>query len=33
MHPNDRQYDKELERRVKRMDPLTLDRLMREDED
>ena len=31
--PNDRHYDRDVERRVSRMDPLELDRLMREDED
>lgn len=31
--PNDRKYDKEVERRVRRMDPVTLDRLMRDDEE
>ena len=33
VEPNDRRYDKDVEREVKRMDPITLDRLMRDDED
>lgn len=31
--PNDRRYNEEVARKISRMDPLTLDRLMREDED
>jgi hypothetical protein len=31
--PNDRSYDREIERSVRGMDPIELDRLMREDED
>ncbi len=31
--PNDRRYDWEIERAVKRMDPMTLDRLLRDDEE
>jgi hypothetical protein len=31
--PNDRRYDTDIERAVKRMDPATLDRLLREDEE
>lgn len=31
--PNDRRFKEEVAQRIKRMDPLTLDRLMREDED
>jgi len=31
--PNDRTYDRDLERRMKTMDPLRLDQLMRGDED
>ena len=30
--PNDRAYDRDVENRVKRMDPLALDRLPREDD-
>jgi hypothetical protein len=28
VEPNDRRYDKDVEREVKRMDPITLDRLL-----
>jgi hypothetical protein len=31
--PNDRRYDWEVEQAVKRMDPVTLDRLLRDDEE
>jgi hypothetical protein len=31
--PNDRSYDREIEHKVKRMNPILLDRLIREDED
>ena len=31
--PNDRRHDTDIERIVKRMDPATLDRLLREDEE
>ncbi|HJT11390.1 MAG TPA: hypothetical protein VJ790_02160 [Dongiaceae bacterium] len=31
--PNDRRYDADVERVVKRMDPATLDRLLRDDEE
>jgi hypothetical protein len=31
--PNDRRYDPDIERAVKRMDPATLDRLLRDDEE
>ncbi|MGO4872425.1 MAG: hypothetical protein ACLPGW_17775 [Roseiarcus sp.] len=31
--PNDRHYDREFESRVKQMDPVELDRLIREDEE
>lgn len=31
--PNDRDYDRELEARIKRMSPLALDALMRGDEE
>jgi hypothetical protein len=31
--PNDRSYDREIEKIIKKMSPVELDRLMREDED
>ena len=31
--PNDRKYDREVERRLSRMDPRRLDALLRDDED
>ena len=31
--PNDRRYDREIEQAVKRMAPMTLDRLLRDDEE
>jgi hypothetical protein len=31
--PNDRRYDREVESAIKRMDPATLDRLLRDDEE
>ncbi len=31
--PNDRRYDREIESAIKRMDPATLDRLLRDDEE
>ena len=31
--PNDRKHDHDLEQRLKQMDPVDLDRLMRDDED
>jgi hypothetical protein len=33
IEPNDRQYDRDIEQTVKRMDPVTLDRLLRDDEE
>lgn len=33
VEPNDRKYNKNVQRRIGQMDPLELDRLMREDED
>jgi hypothetical protein len=33
MDPNDRHYDRDVERAVKRMNPIELDRLMRDDEE
>ena len=33
VEPNDRNYNEDVERRIRRMDPVELDRLMREDED
>lgn len=33
LDPNDRHYDRQLEREIKRMDPRELDRLLRDDED
>lgn len=32
LDPNDRSYDRELEQRLKSMDPAELDRLLRDDE-
>jgi hypothetical protein len=31
--PNDRRYDRDIERAIKRMDPVVLDRLLRDDEE
>lgn len=33
VEPNDRKYNRNVQRRIGRMDPLELDRLMRKDED
>jgi hypothetical protein len=31
--PNDRRYDRDVEQKMRRMDPILLDRLLREDEE
>jgi hypothetical protein len=33
LDPNDRTYSRDMEQRIKNLDPLELDRLMREDEE
>ena len=33
VEPNDRRFNEDVERRVKRMDPVVLDHLMRDDEE
>jgi hypothetical protein len=33
VEPNDRRYDRDVEQKVRRMDPFELDRLLREDEE
>jgi len=33
VEPNDRRYDRDVERQVRRMDPIALDRLLHDDEE